>query len=1362
MHPSHIAPSHFLLPILSHPHPHHLKQQQQQQQQQQQHSNSNNNSNINSNSNTMESGTDPYVGSDPDVHPALLAKPRKLINRRHLFYSAPSDMYTQLTTKVRRRRTANDAIQSQSISDLTNPAGQDAAATAVLSMSQLSGLQNKVLNAIIDRLRDTGMNTAGLTVQSLAWLLPRSTKFAQTWIDLLEDPLLVSEAEIRAIFQLRASTAYSVKPVPGQTFFYVRTFLFSAHELKHILQTLLDEGYEYFIKLYAWLSVLENLADEIIVFLRYIGQTGGRAFDRHYEDVMHSKLGGSFFKSFMQVAVDLYPEVLENVIIQEFTSATIDFAASSSLRDERERVLIALFGDGTLNAVKGGVDLAWEPSSEDLDVIRSVKSTTSILFPGNTGNCSQAMRNDLKSRADEIQQYANEHPATTGTHKYPITDEMRDVVYYEGIPAVMPNGYTAMVTISSDKPVQWAADPKPYFEETAMTASLSQTVFNYLAWVESSQRSVDAQYAKKTSQLHCLPFMDLFPWCGKDMADLPTASALMRDYLRTINSVIVTTHSKMVTSVALSGFAHDAGLSAKTEFVTVVGRPTMSSYHEPGQRPKANDWVVVIPSYHSGFLAHGGIAGEKAGKVFFFTQFVVWVATGEALKLADSDMTKEEICKQVISTVEALTGPETPFGRLFEKHKALFISSWNDVQMKATQGEKRELAKEARAARVERRSQIPQLRNMLNPSKRETASETVSSDTPVSDPKKLIIYSGAKHVRVQSRFRSWHKAKRELNVVLLSGFAHGEPGSQERLAQATAIHEKGIAALQETSVAASKQEFLDWAQTVPKHTSYYFEASSTHDQISEIPNLLRCHITNVDELDHPKWMDDVPTMSQASSDVRMWVETTANGSSTDAEASATVAAAWFDHMKTIDPVVFNASIKETAPPAGRTAVVFDSTQSISGSQVELVAHKEYNSQLRYGLQWRDSSGKTFKLEAFLLPLQNVLPKTATEVRTIHFVPGGIDIRDSSGASVSARPPEKTITAPLSAIVANMQRNPQLEAFRVLWEQQTGLEFDKALLKQTQDDTDDSTTRQPQGQFIPSAFFDTRQEPLDLVPNKSMKYMQQLQALRPLQPGDALWLLNAFLKEKYPNGGDVDTGNPLHFPGSRTVWDMLTVFCLEAKYSKHQYINQLHSMASSAQFGGVEKKYSTTTFKAALEFLRGAYSERTVNGRYTLAGQSKSETARKEVLTISGVVPRGLEDPGEVLPDLVHEEATEFEDVDGAGDGTATGAIQGGDDALDPGLSGLSAPLPPPFMPAASTASASTTTAAPNLPPTAQPSSRKRRRISRAPSDDEEIVKPARRRRGNYDGADDDEEAMEKDEKETGNVDAGGDMDIDED
>jgi len=337
--------------------------------------------------------------------------PKKLVTNRKLFLSLPADKPTKLSSNVRRRRTANDAIQSNSIEQLTINSGL----TTSGPMLTAASLQQKILDTIKERVEKSGMSSAGLNFQSLAWFLPQSTSYAQTSVDLLEDPLIVTEAEVRRVFQLKESTAYSSMPDSGQTFFYMRTFMFSVHELKEILQTMLDEGYEYFDKLYVWLAELEELDDDYLVFIRYIGQTQGRAFDRHYGDIVRIT-GSSFARRFIQIALDLHPDVLDSAVIQEFTSATIQFAADQKVRDERERVLIALFGNGTLNVEKGGSGLNWEPKAEDEDLLRKLKPVTASLITSKTKTCSQAMKNELKSLADDIQ-----HMRTTIQQRLALT-----------------------------------------------------------------------------------------------------------------------------------------------------------------------------------------------------------------------------------------------------------------------------------------------------------------------------------------------------------------------------------------------------------------------------------------------------------------------------------------------------------------------------------------------------------------------------------------------------------------------------------------------------------------------------------------------------------------------------------------------------------------------------------------------------------------------------------------------------------------------------------------------------------------------------------------------------------------------------
>jgi len=559
---------------------------------------------------------------------------------------------------------------------------------------------------------------------------------------------------------------------------------------------------------------------------------------------------------------------------------------------------------------------------------------------------------------------------------------MKDAIYAEGIPALMANGYTPMVTISSDKPVQWAADSHPFFEEPLKSSLLSQCVINHLAQWELGARKVDERYAKMLSQAHRLPFADLFPWCGKGNFDLPVATKLLRRYLRTVNPIVVTTDSELVTSVAFSGFAHAAGLSSRTEFVQLVGRPVLLSYNEPGQKVKDNDWVVIIPSYHPGFFGHGGTSGEHAGQVFYDSKAVTWFADCEALKLSYDNMSKKEMCEHVLKRVNEVTGPSTEFGKQLVLHKTSFQRSWNQTRMAIMWPEKRDLAKQARAERIQRRENIPQLKHLRDPARRQQPSDASSAYNRSADPNKIVIYHGQQSTRVQSRYRSWHKAREELSVILLSGFAHGEPSSSERLQQALSIYEKSVGPLMALSIAVTEDDFVEWAHSVPMGRSYYLEASQIDDQIAEIPNLLRCHVTGVEDPDNPKWQDDQSTMQRASQDIGSWIHKAAQSASRDDEATTTVSAAWFQHLKEIDPKVFESAIKEQAPAKGKAPVIFDSTQPISGSEVELVAHKERNAQLRYGLQWADASGKTFKIEDFLLPLQNVLPAKGSQKRFI--------------------------------------------------------------------------------------------------------------------------------------------------------------------------------------------------------------------------------------------------------------------------------------------------------------------------------------------------------------------------------------------
>lgn len=145
------------------------------------------------------------------------------------------------------------------------------------------------------------------------------------------------------------------------------------------------------------------------------------------------------------------------------------------------------------------------------------------------------------------------------------------------------------------------------------------------------------------------------------------------------------------------------------------------------------------------------------------------------------------------------------------------------------------------------------------------------------------------------------------------------------------------------------------------------------------------------------------------------------------------------------------------------------------------------------------------------------------------VPGGLDIRDSAGTSVGARKPiasgnTKNETMPISGIMLSMS-DKDLAMFVEHWQDATSSDVDAAL--ETAGGATGSTPNSTQGFFPASSFEASRSKRSLSMTSKSLRkpdhasHLSAVKTTLPVNPGDLLWLIDQFLDEHIPNGGEVD-------------------------------------------------------------------------------------------------------------------------------------------------------------------------------------------------------------------------------------------------
>jgi hypothetical protein len=274
----------------------------------------------------------------------------------------------------------------------------------------------------------------------------------------------------------------------------------------------------------------------------------------------------------------------------------------------------------------------------------------------------------------------------------------------------------------------------------------------------------------------------------------------------------------------------------------------------------------------------------------------------------------------------------------------------------------------------------------------------------------------------------------------------------------------------------------------------------------------------------------------------------------------------------------------------------------------------------------------------------------------HSTAGGIDIRNSAGSSVGDRKPlasgnGKSETLPIASLAITMQNEANATAFFSHWEEVTGCSINEVLGSKlaNKDDTSSDFMTADEG-YLPPSFFAQFNSKHGIPVASAMAihktaqpyFISQAKKNLPAKPGDLLWLINQFLLDVHPNGGEVDLiSASLH---KNSVFKQIGLFCSKAKYKHHPHLRTFLAYASMAEMGLEERAVSANAMLIAVEVLRDITTTKSKTANLKIGGEKKS--VGRKVLTIGGTPLTGaifqvtepeLEQDIEVLSDMTDDE-----------------------------------------------------------------------------------------------------------------------------
>ena len=456
------------------------------------------------------------------------------------------------------------------------------------------------------------------------------------------------------------------------------------YKVDTILEGLVDDGFGSIEQVTRWLEQLENLPLLSYVVVRYCGKPQGPAWTRHSADI-YSSTSTRFIVRFFRRIGSLCPNVLAQAIVQTVVPITTTFKLSTKEADLQDSVLIALFGDSTLNLEAGGGQGSITLTEADHSAFISLGPTESVHSrTAGKGLLLTALRPQpdtnkaVAEYAAAVRAYVDEHPDST-KGRYEYTDQTQETVVKQATTSMLPEA-SALVTIGSDFGEVEDNRIVPFFEGSSRSAVAIQDCFNQFAqWEQQLGARLIPNAVKQLARNHVLPFADLFAWFKKSPDDYPAARKLLNKYLTAVKPLVILTLGETQTFAIVTpvnSFAKNAFHNSRRSTQAVennLGVPMLATYSDATHSNEA----VVVPSFHPSYLSHIGILRNEAEGLLAMVLSVAWQTTYLAVKFATSQppLNRGQICRAVVAEMDARLQLSHPFGQRFAAAKDNFIKA---------------------------------------------------------------------------------------------------------------------------------------------------------------------------------------------------------------------------------------------------------------------------------------------------------------------------------------------------------------------------------------------------------------------------------------------------------------------------------------------------------------------------------------------------------------------------------------------------------------------------------------------------------------------------------------------------------------
>ncbi|KNG80600.1 hypothetical protein ANOM_011551 [Aspergillus nomiae NRRL 13137] len=454
-------------------------------------------------------------------------------------------------------------------------------------------LQKTVLNVLLDRLAEGGVNTDSITPELVNHCLPTSLDNS-SWETLLYTPLKLSDCKLQDMLRLKAPRELDDQNLQ-QTTIYVRCFQIKVDQLQEVIAQFHGTGIQY-AKITMWLGGIMGMQSDETVYIRYVGRTTRTqgAIKRHREDLLTRRTG--FFSKFLTCLERTFPTVIDSASIYVFPyKKSGGFREIQQFNDIAEQAAIVLLGlPYLLNQVLTKTE-DWslklqESHWQQFDALNT--RTISRLNPCEFYPIAKEPL--IASWADDIQCYAKDHQGSVSffrqrSHSFP--DVLRDMIFRQAMPSAWNGRFVLLLTVGAGNSREGYKEQQPFYTGPSQSANLLRISLNRL-WNREESNRPERDYLRDLVAAGVFPFVDLCPWYKAEGEDLLAAARLLKQYVMTVKPLIMLTFSAKPSAIIASGFSLISIHRWPSKFWDRVGQLELVSCGE--------FYGIQIPCFHPG------------------------------------------------------------------------------------------------------------------------------------------------------------------------------------------------------------------------------------------------------------------------------------------------------------------------------------------------------------------------------------------------------------------------------------------------------------------------------------------------------------------------------------------------------------------------------------------------------------------------------------------------------------------------------------------------------------------------------------------------------------------------------------------